>query len=591
MIELQQNLNTIKNLLPVFSKAEASNMYHVPISNLEFLHSFLTQKINAQAKPVQNAFKIVKYKKGEEIVHLGKIKNFNGNENFNYAFVPLGFILKGEVIIIKDDKATKKLGRADFIGLFETSDWLANERLLQIGDWTLLADSEVEILFFANCLLSQVDEASEKLRSYLIELARFDSVPQPITTLSLLDWVASHTTRSRIADCVIIAHTHLLPNNAPFFRHLSYLVDFGKVFVLEKPYSTIRSVFDGLVKSGFEIVPVRMEAGAPYEFSVQKSLEILWRKVIEEQKRSGFRKILIVDDGGDLWHSIPWQELDGIQIAGVEQTQRGIARVENSKIKIPPIVSVASSGIKKLVEAEFIGTSVVKKLQEIGVINENIKIGILGMGSIGIAVEKALNEMKMEAIFYDPNFHTTSNIPENAVGSMDSLLNESDLIIGTTGKDSLQGTALERVRGKKILASASSADVEFASLLKLAQPSTEPFGTIKIYVHDKLEIDILNGGYPINFDREKDATPDEDIVLTRCLMYIGAMQAAALLQEGNLKSELYKLDKLSQRQTLERWIAEKNKSGSPIPIICQDVQTITEFTSLKNGKEMLSVWR
>ena len=360
---------------------------------------------------------------------------------------------------------------------------------------------------------------------------------------------------------------------------------------MEKPYSTIRSVFDGLVKSGFEIVPVRMEAGAPYEFSVQKSLEILWRKVIEEQKRSGFRKILIVDDGGDLWHSIPWQELDGIQIAGVEQTQRGIARVENSKIKIPPIVSVASSGIKKLVEAEFIGTSVVKKLQEIGVINENIKIGILGMGSIGIAVEKALNEMKMEAIFYDPNFHTTSNIPENAVGSMDSLLNESDLIIGTTGKDSLQGTALERVRGKKILASASSADVEFASLLKLAQPSTEPFGTIKIYVHDKLEIDILNGGYPINFDREKDATPDEDIVLTRCLMYIGAMQAAALLQEGNLKSELYKLDKLSQRQTLERWIAEKNKSGSPIPIICQDVQTITEFTSLKNGKEMLSVWR
>ena len=122
----------------------------------------------------------------------------------------------------------------------------------------------------------------------------------------------------------------------------------------------------------------------------------------------------------------------------------------------------------------------------------------------------------------------------------------------------MQGTALERVRGKKILASASSSDVEFASLLKLAQPSTEPFGTIKIYVHDNLEIDILNGGYPINFDREKDSTPDEDIILTRCLMYIGAMQAAALLQEGNLKSELYKLDKLSQRQTLERWIDEKD---------------------------------
>ncbi len=71
-------------------------------------------------------------------------------------------------------------------------------------------------------------------------------------------------------------------------------------------------------------------------------------------------------------------------------------------------------------------------------------------------------------------------------------------------------------------------------------------------------MNVLNGGYPINFDRKGNATPDDDIVLTRCLLYIGLMQAAELLEKDNAQPGIYSLDVESQRQTLHAWIQNKH---------------------------------
>jgi hypothetical protein len=285
-----------------------------------------------------------------------------------------------------------------------------------------------------------------------------------------------------------------------------------------------------------------------------------------------------------LWFSIPWNELVDVKIAGIEQTQRGIARIEGSTIKTPPIVSVASAGIKKLIESEFIGTAVVKKMRESGVIKSSKQIGILGMGSIGGAVERALATVGRTALTYE----VTKS--KNSVGSTDSLLNKCDLIIGTVGVDSIVGTALERVSGNKILVSASSSDVEFSSLLALAEPATDVFGARVVRVHENLEVHILNGGYPINFDRLKDSTPDEDIVLTRCLLYIGAMQAAYLLSKGEQTRSLYNLDKISQKHLLDKWIEYKKELGQSHHVKYEDVSSIVNYSSLKDAKEMPTVW-
>ena len=539
-------------------------------------------------------FFIAEYGKGTEIVSAGIVTDDRlvNHPNLKYACVPLGFIVSGSITVIKGGKGLKKLGEGDFLGLFETSDALLTGKRRQIGDWTLLTSSDAVVIYISDSMLRKTSEASEIFRNYLIGLARADHVPQPITSLPLLDWVARHTTKERPRDCAIIAHTHLLPNNLPLFRHLSSLLDFGRIYVMDKPYSTVRSVLNELVLSGFEVIPVRMDADLPYEFAVSRSLDILWNKVVDDQKRRQYKKLLIIDDGGDVWQSIPWNRLEGVSITAVEQTQRGIARTTDSSMMFPPIVSVASSGIKKNVEAEFIGISIVKKLADIGSLGIAKRVGIVGMGSIGIAVEKALREMGISPFFYDPKYHSRSSDSPRKRDSLDVLLDECDLIIGTTGTDALKGLPFERVTsGKKVLASASSADLEFSSLLKLAPMRSDPFETVLVPVHDQLTIEILNGGYPINFDRVKDSTPDDDIVLTRCLMYIGAMQALELIDNGVSESAVYNLDTVSQKRTFERWIADKNASAHGTHFTIEEVDEIVGSSFFIGGKDMPTVWK
>lgn len=566
----------------------SEDCHPIPKANCEAVRAFV-----GSHDPNFPGFVVATYADGIEIVSGGLVcgASLQNIAALKYASVPLGFIVQGDITVIKDGKGLKKLGPGDFLGLFETSDALVTGRNRQIGDWTLVASSDAKVAYFTDTILSDKSTATQIFRDYLIGLARADHVPQPISTLPLLDWVASHTTKERPRDCAIIAHTHLLPNNLPLFRHLSSLLDFGRIYVMDKPYSTVHSVLNELVLSGFEVIPVRMDADLPYEFAVSKSLDVLWDKVIDDQKRRQYKKLLIIDDGGDVWQSIPWNEFEDVNIAAVEQTQRGIARTVRNGKRFPPIVSVASSGIKKNVESEFIGISVVNKLDDIGVLRKAQQVGIIGMGSIGVAVATALETRGITPLSYDPIYHTKPSDSPFRRNSLDVLMNECDLIIGTTGTDALKGLPYERVTtGNKILASASSADLEFSSLLKLAPHRMHPFETVTVAIHDELTIEVLNGGYPINFDRIKDATPDDDIVLTRCLMYIGAMQALELIDDGVREPAVYNLDTFSQKKLLERWISVKNGSGNGTHFTIGDVDEIVASSSYVGGKDMPSVW-
>lgn len=578
------NTNYIKEMISLIQKETFGHSHVVP--NILAIKDF----IDSQESNIQDVdFLLRSYHKGDTIVHTGLIadETLKNDIHFRYAQVPLGYIIQGDVTVLKGGKATKQLTVGDFVGLFETSDWYNTQESRHIGDWTLIVNSDTQIFFFSREILQKQNSATENFKTYLVELARNDAVPQPISKLPLLDWTAKHTTKSRLPDYVIVAHTHLLPNNIPLFRHLAHLVGFGRMYVLEKPYSTVPEAHNELIRSGVEVVPVKMEPTMPYAFSVQRSLEILWQKLVEEQKGHNFKHLLIVDDGGDVILSIPWEKLKNIKVTAVEQTQRGITRVLSSSLHTPPIVSVASSGIKKNVESIFIGASIVKKLDEINLLSKEQRIGILGMGSIGLTIRKSLLDLKISPLWYDVQ---PSDEPA-ARTSIDSLINNSDIIIGTTGSDALKGIAFERIHGHKIFISASSADIEFASVLKLARtvPVT-PFDTIHIQVHETLTIDVLNGGYPINFDRLKDATPSEDIVLTRCLMYIGIMQAIQLISSDVQTSDIYTLDPMAQKKVLEQWIIDKNKQGNPPNIPDSDVEKLIQYTTPQEEKNMVSIW-
>jgi hypothetical protein len=490
------------------------------------------------------------YKDGVEIVSNGTCTI--ENPDYRYTEVPLGIILSGEVIVMKDGKATKLLKAGDFIGLFETSDWLQHNLRRHLGNWTLIAHADVEIMFLPTLVIN-----NKLFSEYVIGLSRNDPVPQPNSDMPLLDWVATHTTHKPFAEYAIIAHTHLLPSNMPL--------------------------------SGCEVIPVKVQPGTPYSFAVQQSIQILWETVIEDYKRGLFSKLLILDDGGDIWLTIPFERLQGLAISGVEQTQRGTTRIESSTHHVPPVISVASSGVKKLVESDFIGRSVFLKLKEAGHMTSSTKIGVIGAGSIGNSVVETSTSLGFLTYVYDPlkkvGVSGVTNCP-----SLDNLLSTCDLIIGTTGTNSLRGVAFNRVSGNKKLASASSADIEFATLLRIAPDFSDTYGSILVPMREDLQFEILNGGFPFNFDRQGNASHEEDIVLTRALLYAGMMQAREVIDE-RAAGGLYDMDIETQRQLLEAWLIHKKEQNEPVKDEFTDVESVVNATFLVDGKKTPAIWK
>lgn len=369
-----------------------------------------------------------------------------------------------------------------------------------------------------------------------------------------MDWLADHTTPSNFEEYAIIAHTHLLPNQVPLFKHYASLVGVNRIFVISKPYSTVHSAYLELVNSGIEVIPIKMKAGFPYSFCAKDPISVMWHKLLESRKYNSFDKLLILDDGGDLWTSIPWDQIGDLKITGVEQTQRGVSRIIESKMRLPSIVYVATSGIKKQIESHFIVKSCLLEIKK-QIKLEGSKVGILGMGSIGRPIYDILKNENIQAYYYDP-IQKSQDI--FCMPSIDSLLQKCDIIIGATGVDVLHEVPFERVTGDKVLISLSSADVEFESILRFEPDrSSQSFDVVNIQVHSDLSFKILNGGYPINFNRKANATPDNEIVLTRCLLYIGMMQAKQILEaKDDTKSDFYNLETNSQEKLLRKWFVD-----------------------------------
>ena len=154
----------------------------------------------------------------------------------------------------------------------------------------------------------------------------------------------------------------------------------------------------------------------------------------------------------------------------------------------------------------------------------------------------------------------------------------------------MRGVAINRVFGKKKLASASSADIEFSSLLRIAPIVADPFGPISIKVREDLEFEILNGGFPFNFDRLGNASHEKDIVLTRALLYAGMMQARDI-SDAHASGGLYDLDIDTQRYLLKAWLTEKAASNIKVKAEFQDVESVINATFLIDAKKTASVWK
>ncbi len=220
---------------------------------------------------------------------------------------------------------------------------------------------------------------------------------------------------------------------------------------------------------------------------------------------------IALDEGGALRDHAP----DGQILAGVEQTSSGSWGVWRW-----PTVMVCRSAAKLLFESQIIARGIIRKLSSDGFLDCR-RVGVIGLGALGSEICLALMAKGVTVLGYDPD--AARNVGVARAAGVADLIAQSDLILGATGRDCLQGIAFAPSSSTKLFASCSSSDVEFRSLLPAAG-SKRGFRSRRAQVPGT-DWWVLNAGYPINFDRTHEWERPDEIWLTRMLCAAGIDQA------------------------------------------------------------------
>jgi hypothetical protein len=293
------------------------------------------------------------------------------------------------------------------------------------------------------------------------------------------------------------------------------------------------------VDDGFDVRVPALSMSA-YRDEVARGL-----KDIVALARKNQNGILVLDDGGlvtELLHSDPAYAdmLDDIKI--VEQTTQGILAAEKRELSVP-VVNVARSQ-SKAAEAEFIGQAVGAKLLQAlrrdGGSLDGRKVGLLGYGMIGPAIASTLRDAGAAVTIND----TSPTRMEEAAqagfktASKEDTLEQAEIVVGATGRRSVEAADMQRLKKGTVLVSATSKQVE-----------------IDVDAAAKHPVRLLNGGWPINFDGDVEDIPSSQIQITRAAMFAGAIQAAALRANEKRNKRIVPLDPAVDAKILSRFDA------------------------------------
>lgn len=316
----------------------------------------------------------------------------------------------------------------------------------------------------------------------------------------------------------LVAKQHLLPSMLWLLDQAKTIVQFQNIDLLAKDYSTIDTVVEQL----------------PTYVRLRHNFEQCFTA-------SGESSLVLLDEGGGLHRALP--EKLTPYTAGVEQTTFGLQQSWKC-----PMVLVCRSAAKLLFESQVIARGIVRKLDNLELLTGKT-VGIVGIGALGAAIARTLMDRGILTVGVD-----VRPVPEDLVGIMvdiPELLHRSDVIMGCTGIDMLDGVDLSGITGHKIFVSCSSTDIEFRSVLRQL-PTTERFGTAQGWI-EKMHCTVPNGGFPINFDRVREWELFEEIILTRKLILEGLLQVKPLI--GSAPRGVM-LDPKVQLQIVHEWLEQ-----------------------------------
>ncbi|HEU0005617.1 MAG TPA: NAD(P)-dependent oxidoreductase, partial [Terriglobia bacterium] len=247
-----------------------------------------------------------------------------------------------------------------------------------------------------------------------------------------------------------------------------------------------------------------------------------------------------------------------LPVVGIEQTMSGLALLDAPPPF--PVIDVASSAAKQWIEPPMISEAVLARLQPYRL--PDSPVGVVGFGNIGKAMTQTLSRIQPPILAFDENIG-----PEGKSGttvfcdSLRELYSKSATIFGCTGKDTLAGKDWwPQLTGERLLISCSSQDMEFRSILLSLNDGNHEFVssqqlTSEVTVRLRQgKLQILRGGFPLNFDGSKESVPVADIQMTRGLLLGAILQAVSLIEDGYTRPLRTMLLPELQRLVVSEWI-------------------------------------
>jgi hypothetical protein len=362
--------------------------------------------------------------------------------------------------------------------------------------------------------------------------------------------------------CLLLLHIHVLPSMVVFFKRLLELKFLNtNILIIPKRYSTIAGAEKQIESLGCDIIRSPNEDFDPgwYDQYAEKVLE---RAVFKAKRKceAGIDRCILVDDGGlltDMWwrNKLNRPNLDAISI---QQTASGLfSNRLHSEVRR---INVARSAAKRFFESKIIVSGVLRKVEQLQVLKDHHKIGIIGLGSLGtkLGLELCANGHKV----YTYDHVSTKNVSgSQREESWQECISKADVIFGCTGHNFMHHfpSFINGTKRQKKLISLSSRDVEFQSLLKESTlyEHLVNFDDLKMRTALPLPHVIYNGGFPINFDRQVEWERENEICLTRALVLQGILQALCVKRIHN-PNRIEKLAAVAQRELVRTWL-EMNK--------------------------------
>lgn len=366
--------------------------------------------------------------------------------------------------------------------------------------------------------------------------------------LPLLDFTATLYPDKNLKDVYLICAQHLVSTTYSLFYTLLKLgLKAGNLSTIGKCYSTDPTAYEEMKKIGIDACPSSLlfNSHRPFDEQYRENIKkFVWERA---KKLTGgkFKKIIVLDDGGELIPVISDLLQDSCEIVGIEQTSSGFHKLKK-KIKIP-IINVARSLAKLNYEspiiAQLVVDTLVRRVKNLPLHPREVLI--IGNGPIGSQIREVLKNT-----YHISTFDKATSRSSIKSEDFEKSLKKFDLIIGCTGKPVLRPEHYQLLKKNVILVSASSSDREFdgANLRNRIPLITDCHENPFIG-----DICLINCGFPINFSSEFRTIDSDELQLTRSLLL------AAVLQADNhsdfTKKGFIALDIENQREILQKYLS------------------------------------